>query len=131
MKNDTGDRDYYRENEIECIDAIKAALGTEGFISFLRGQVIKYNWRLMSKGKAHEDSIKATWYQNRLTQELKNDQPRPELFLKVNPALDETIRRTDSGDIVCKHCYAKLGDVHAPDCLVYKDPSHPRGSAGR
>jgi hypothetical protein len=73
MMPDTGDRDYYREGSIECIDAIKSALGQEGFIAFLRGQVIKYNWRLRGKGQAHEDSIKATWYQNRLTKELADD----------------------------------------------------------
>lgn len=69
---DTGDRNYYREGSIECIDAIKAALGQDGFIAFLRGQVIKYNWRLRSKGQAKEDSIKATWYQCRLTKELQD-----------------------------------------------------------
>lgn len=73
MQRDTGDRDYYREGAIECIDAIKAALGQAGFVAFLRGQVIKYNWRLRGKGKALEDSIKATWYQHRLTEELEHE----------------------------------------------------------
>lgn len=52
---------------IECIDAIEATLGLEGMIAFLRGQVIKYNWRLMNKGSPIENSQKAAWYQARLT----------------------------------------------------------------
>ena len=32
------------DNGVECIDAIRAALGREQFIGFLRGQVIKYQW---------------------------------------------------------------------------------------
>ena len=53
--------------EIECIDAIHAALGNEQFVGFLRGQVIKYNWRVGKKWEATEDSRKAAWYQARLT----------------------------------------------------------------
>lgn len=101
MPIDTGDRDYYCEGGIECIDAIKAALGDEGFISFLRGQVIKYNWRLKSKGNAHEDSIKAAWYQNRLTKELSNEQ-----------------LPTVAGVGPYPHCHAAVGDAHAPDCIL-------------
>ena len=37
------------DNGVECIDAIRAALGREQFIGFLRGQVIRYQWRLGKK----------------------------------------------------------------------------------
>jgi hypothetical protein len=96
---DTGDRDYYREGSIECIDAIKAALGDEGFIAFLRGQVIKYNWRLKGKGQAHEDSIKANWYQQRLTKELEDEQ---------QPSDDSAINHGVIG--------AEVGYAHEPNC---------------
>ena len=58
---------HYTQGSIECIDAIEAALGRDGFIAFLRGQVIKYSWRLGLKGPALEDAQKAFWYQDRLT----------------------------------------------------------------
>lgn len=53
---------HYNAGDIECIDAIASALGHDGFVAFLRGQVIKYQWRLGSKGPALEDAQKANWY---------------------------------------------------------------------
>lgn len=58
------------DNGIECIDAISAALGKEQFIGFLRGQVIKYQWRLGKKGSSVEDNRKAIWYANKLDEVL-------------------------------------------------------------
>lgn len=58
------------DNGIECIDAIRAALGRDGFIAFLRGQVIKYSWRLGKKGAAVTDAEKAQWYQAKLVEVL-------------------------------------------------------------
>lgn len=62
---------YYNAGSIECIDAIEEALGPEGFVAFLRGQVIKYNWRLGLKGPAAEDAGKAAWYAQRLVKTLE------------------------------------------------------------
>jgi hypothetical protein len=59
------------DNGIECIDAIRAALGREGFVAFLRGQVIKYSWRLGKKGAAVTDAEKAQWYQSKLVEVLR------------------------------------------------------------
>ena len=61
------------DNGIECIDAIRAALSREQFIGFLRGQVIKYQWRLGKKASAVEDNQKAIWYANKLN-EVLNEQ---------------------------------------------------------
>lgn len=58
------------DNGIECIDAIRAVLGKEGFIAFLRGQVIKYSWRLGKKDSRIQDAEKAQWYQNLLVKVL-------------------------------------------------------------
>lgn len=58
------------ENGIECIDAIRAALGREQFIGFLRGQVIKYQWRLGKKGDPVEDNDKGQWYAAKLAEVL-------------------------------------------------------------
>jgi len=62
---------HYNQGEIECIDAIKSMLGQDGFIAYLRGNIAKYNWRLMHKGKALNDAKKIGWYQERLEQELQ------------------------------------------------------------
>jgi len=64
---------YQSENGIECIDAIRAALGKDGFIAFLRGQVIKYDFRLSKKGNANQDAEKAQWYQNKLVEVLNEE----------------------------------------------------------
>ena len=40
---------HYNQGDIECIDAIQAALGTEGFMAYCRGNIIKYNWRAETK----------------------------------------------------------------------------------
>jgi len=61
----------HAENGIEAIDAIRAALGREGFIAFLRGQVIRYQWRIGHKGPAAEDAGKARWYAAKLEEVLK------------------------------------------------------------
>lgn len=57
---------HYSSGGIECIDAIEAALGHDGFVAFLRGQVIKYQWRLGLKDNAAQDAGKAAWYAARL-----------------------------------------------------------------
>ena len=63
--------DHYTQGPIECIDAIEAAMSTDQFIGFLRGQVIKYAWRLGLKGEAVEDARKGTWYFTRLIKTLE------------------------------------------------------------
>lgn len=58
-----------------CMLAIEEALGVDGAIAFLRGQIIKYVWRLTLKGNPVEDNKKLGWYQQRLQGllELKHD----------------------------------------------------------
>ena len=62
---------HYNSGAIECIDAIEAALGRDGFIAFLRGQVIKYQWRLGLQDAAAQDAAKADWYSRRLLEVLR------------------------------------------------------------
>lgn len=62
------------DNGIECIDAIRAALGREQFIGFLRGQVIKYQWRLGKKDNSDEDNRKSIWYANKLNEVLNESE---------------------------------------------------------
>ena len=58
---------YQSDNGIECIDAIRAALGKEGFIAYCRGNAIKYSWR--EKLDSVEDRQKAIWYLNKANEE--------------------------------------------------------------
>ena len=61
---------HYTQGSIQCIDAIEAALGTEGFLAFCRGNIIKYNWRANHKNGS-EDLEKARWYAERIVQTLR------------------------------------------------------------
>jgi hypothetical protein len=60
---------YQSDNGIECVDAIRAALGKEGFIAYCRGNVIKYQWRL--KANPAEDQGKSVWYANRAREAME------------------------------------------------------------
>jgi hypothetical protein len=52
---------HYNQGDIECIDALRSALGDEGFVGFCVGNVIKYLWRYRHKGGV-EDLRKAEEY---------------------------------------------------------------------
>ena len=63
---------YTQDNCIECIDAIRAALGS-GFKEYLQGNILKYIWRHKYKNGV-EDLKKARWYLDRLIEsEVSND----------------------------------------------------------
>lgn len=64
---------HYTHGGVECIDAIRAALGEEGYRAFLRGTVTKYLWRMMHKGSPLQDAEKALWYLGRLVESLKGE----------------------------------------------------------
>ena len=54
---------HYQGEGVECIDAIRAALGQDGFIAYCRGNAIKYAWRAGKKhGDVWEDMSKAAVY---------------------------------------------------------------------
>ena len=40
---------HYNSGDIECIEAIKAAMNTDEYFGYLRGNCIKYIWRLPSE----------------------------------------------------------------------------------
>ena len=67
---------HYTSGEIECIDAIRAALTPEEFRGFCKGNVIKYVWRSNLKGDRIKDQKKALWYLNRLV-DNERDMEKP------------------------------------------------------
>ena len=62
---------HYTQGSIECIDAIREALGKEAFVAFCRGTAIKYAWRSGLKLKAAEDLRKGAWYLIRAAETLE------------------------------------------------------------
>ena len=52
---------HYTNGDIECIDAIRAALTPEEFIGYCKGNAIKYVWREKNKNGL-EDMQKAKVY---------------------------------------------------------------------
>jgi len=55
--------EHYSQGEIECIDAIRAALTAEEFRGFCKGNVLKYVWRERHKGQ-NETLAKCVPYLN-------------------------------------------------------------------
>ena len=60
--------DHYTTGDVECIDAIKSALGPELFCGYLWGNALKYLWRWPHKNQ-DEDLQKCKWYINRIQEE--------------------------------------------------------------
>lgn len=56
---------HYTDGGIECIEAIEAALTTEEFRGYCKGNIQKYVWRERMKGGT-ESLKKAQWYLDRL-----------------------------------------------------------------
>jgi hypothetical protein len=54
------------QGEVECIDAIKSALGEDAFYAYCRGTAMKYIWRTGKKWDDQEDINKAIWYLERI-----------------------------------------------------------------
>lgn len=52
---------HYTQGDIECIEAIRAALTPEEFRGYCKGAALKYIWREQHKGQ-NESLEKAQWY---------------------------------------------------------------------
>jgi hypothetical protein len=63
---------HYTSGGIECIQAMRAALGPEEYRGYLRGNVLKYIWRCRLKGGA-EDLRKARVYLDWLIEEMEEE----------------------------------------------------------
>lgn len=61
---------HYTAGSIECIDYIADVLTPDEYRGYLRGQIIKYQHRLMAKGNPAQDAAKLAWYANRLAKLL-------------------------------------------------------------
>lgn len=61
VPSESHDPEHYK-GAIETIDAIRVALGKDGFSAYCRGQVMRYMWRLGKKDAAHKEVKKALVY---------------------------------------------------------------------
>lgn len=52
---------HYTSGGVECIEAIRAAMTTEAFSGYLKGNCIKYLWRYTQKGGV-QDLQKCDFY---------------------------------------------------------------------
>lgn len=55
---------HYQQGEIECIDALRAALTPEEFRGYCKGSAMAYLWRLGRKDAPEQEAKKALWYIN-------------------------------------------------------------------
>lgn len=76
---------------VECLDAIRAALGPEGFKCHLRGCLIKYAWRGPYKESPVGDAKKILEYSKRLLKE--------ELADLEEEFLEEELEQNDTSDL--------------------------------
>ena len=58
---ETSPNAHYRQGEIECIDAIRAALTDEEWRGYCKGNILKYTWREKHKG-GNDTLVKAQDY---------------------------------------------------------------------
>ena len=61
---------HYNTGNVECIDAIEAAMSGPAFEGYLKGNVLKYIWRYEKKGGT-QDLEKAKWYLVKLLEVAK------------------------------------------------------------
>ena len=64
---------HYNSGGVECIQAIEASMELEAFQGYLKGNILKYIWRMSYKGKALEDCKKSQWYLNKLISTLEDN----------------------------------------------------------
>ena len=92
---------HYTAGEIECIDAIHAALGPDGFRAYCLGNVIKYNWRHRLKNGA-EDLRKARVYQEWAIAGHPGQKPTPTphhaIEAPMPPHIEALIERAESDE---------------------------------
>lgn len=64
---------HYASDKIECIEYLKDNMPFDSYIGYLEGNVKKYLHRWRRKGKPTQDLAKASWYLNRLIDELTSE----------------------------------------------------------
>jgi len=58
MTDNVNSPDHYASNTIECINYIYDTLGVDGFVDYCRGNIMKYNHRVLDKNKCPVEDFK-------------------------------------------------------------------------
>ena len=87
MNDKVNHPEHYTQGDVECIEALKAALTPEQFIGYLRGSIMKYIWRCRDKN-GHEDVEKCGFYRDLLA-ERNLDKPDRKRKGFVFPAIED------------------------------------------
>jgi len=107
---------HYNQGGLECIDAIRHALGEDGFIAYCRGNALKYNWRAGHKSNSQEDLQKAAWY----SRMASGDDPRKDAEYPVvqatviNPKLHPVNKTPEFEGYVPPECDDRIGGTPTP-----------------
>ncbi len=66
---------YYKDADIECIDAIRASMTPEAFRGYLKGSVQKYVWRYEDKNvdRRAVALFKAKWFLEQLIEDVERE----------------------------------------------------------
>lgn len=62
---------YTSSENVECIEAIQAALGNQAFIDYCRGNAMKYLWRARLKDSLANNVRKAQYYLAKILEVIK------------------------------------------------------------
>ena len=73
MTKDLINPSHYKGGAVECIEALQSCLSPQEYQGFLRGNVIKYLWRLGNKDESLQELKKAQWYLNDEIQRVHYD----------------------------------------------------------
>ena len=92
MSNRINSPHHYTQGDIECIQAIEAALGDEGALAYCRGSAMKYLWRCMYKKSTLKDLQKAQWYIQRAQQYVGKEPTPSDSHIFCRPRMSDRTR---------------------------------------
>lgn len=90
---------HYTSGAIECIVYMEDVLSPEEFRGYLRGQIIKYQHRLMSKSNPGEDAGKLAWYSAKLHNLLNNNKTTVCINSQITDAVTQSGAPSGQGDL--------------------------------
>jgi hypothetical protein len=53
---------HYNQGSVECIEALQSCMNQDEYRGFLKGNIIKYLWRMNDKATPQQNIAKARWY---------------------------------------------------------------------
>lgn len=120
MSDNVNHPPHYNQGGIETIDGIRAALG-EGFVSYCRGNVLKYIWRCGKKGDALEDLRKAAKYLQWAIEAMERDASESQCGSHV-----EGVWVEEAGETKPTEWIPKVGDKVRVICATTPFPKEDR-----